>query len=102
MHLLGVSSESWGLQPHLPPLLMHAVCTWHSIFYLCVYPGKDFNSSVCVVKFSVAQANATVCIPIYDDYLKEGNETFSVLLSVPDDTALIPGQYVIASIVIVG
>jgi len=50
----------------------------------------------------VSQTKAGICIPIYDDYLKEGNETFIVLLSVPNNAALIPGQHVVASITILG
>ncbi|XP_065902914.1 FRAS1-related extracellular matrix protein 2-like [Dysidea avara] len=63
--------------------------------------GGDFNSSVSEVKFSERQSSASVCIPIYDDSLKEGNETFGVLLSVPDDTTMIPGQHVMASVTII-
>ena len=68
--------------------------------FLCT--GDDFSSLVSVAKFSVGQSNTSVCIPIRDDCLKEGNETFSVLLNVPNNTALIPGQLVMATITILG
>jgi len=55
-----------------------------------------------VATFGAGRSNTSVCIPIHDDCLKEGNETFNVLLSVPDSTALIPGQDVLASITILG
>ena len=70
------------------------------MYYL--WAGGDFTSSVSVANFSAGQSNASVCISIHDDCLKEGNETFSVLLSVPDNNALIPGQHVLATITIIG
>jgi len=70
------------------------------MYYLCT--GGDFSSSVSVANFSVGQSNASVCIPIRDDCLKEGNETFGVLLSIPNNNALIPGQHVMANITIIG
>ena len=64
--------------------------------------GEDFNSSVLVVNFNVGQDKAVTCIPIYADSLEEGDETFSILLSSPSNTVLIPGQHLMASVTILG
>ena len=67
-----------------------------------IYTGGDFNSSVCVVKFSVGQIRSSVCIPIHDDTVKEGNEMFYVLLSVPNTSGLVSGHRTMARIIIYG
>jgi len=72
------------------------------VIVFTVYTGDDFNLSVSEVKFSAEQSSASVCIPIHDDNLKEGNETFGVLLSIPDNTTIIPGQHIMASVTILG
>jgi len=55
-----------------------------------------------MVELSAGQSKASVCILIHDDYLKEGNETFGVFLSAPNNTSLISGQQVMATVTILG
>ena len=63
---------------------------------------SDFNSSVKVVRFDEGQSEVSTCITLYDDQLLEGDEVFSVLLSIPNVTTLEPGPHVLATITIVG
>ena len=61
--------------------------------------ARDFNSSVKVIRFAKGQHKVSTCITIYDDQLLE---VFSVLLSVPNVTTIVPGQYVLACVTIKG
>ena len=54
------------------------------------------------VRFAEGQSKVSTCITLYDDQLLEGDEVFSVLLSIPNVTTLTPGPYVIATVTIVG
>jgi len=67
-----------------------------------MYTGDDFSTSVHVVKFSVGQIISTVCIPVHDDSLNEGNEYFYILLCVPNTAEPVPGQRVMARVIIYG
>ena len=64
--------------------------------------GSDFNSSVKEVRFAEGQSEVSTCITLYDDQLLEGDEVFSVLLSIPNVTTLEPGPYLLATVTIVG
>jgi len=50
----------------------------------------------------MGQRLSSVCIPIHDDSLKEGNEFFYILLCVPNTAGPVPGGRVMAKIIIYG
>ena len=50
----------------------------------------------------MGQSRTSVYIPINDDAVREGNEVFYVLLSVPSSAALVPGKNLIARVTIFG
>ena len=96
-------------------LLYHCMCTYdkHQIHiastgsYLHLTlsytaGSRDFNSSVRVVRFKKGDSEVSTCITLYDDQLREGDEVFSVLLSVPNVTTLEPGKDMLAKITIMG
>ena len=64
--------------------------------------GRDFNSSVRVVRFDEGDSEVSTCITLFDDQLCEGDEVFSVLLSVPNVATLEPGLCVLATVTIIG
>ena len=55
-----------------------------------------------IVRFNEGDSEVSTCITLYDDQLREGDEVFSVLLSVPNVTTLQPGPQVLAAINILG
>ena len=64
--------------------------------------GRDFNSSVRVARFDEGDSEVSTCITLFDDQLCEGDEVFSVLLSVPNVPTLEPGLCVLATVTIIG
>ena len=63
--------------------------------------SRDFSSSVRVVRFDEGDSEVSTCITLFDDPVHEGDEVFSVLLSVPNVTTLEPGLCVLAIVTIV-
>ena len=45
--------------------------------------SKDFEAEVLQVTFLPGQSNSSVCVIIIDDDIREGNEYFHLLLSIP-------------------
>ena len=81
---------------------LYTVVVYTAHYRTCTAGSRDFNSSVRVVRFNGGDSEISTCITLYDDQLHEGDEVFSVLLSVPSVTTLKPGLCVLATVTIVG
>ena len=49
----------------------------------CTLGGKDFNEDPVQVTFQPGESRHNICIVIIDDDIREGNEKFRLLLSIP-------------------
>ena len=53
------------------------------ILCLLVSADVDFESGIYMTTFQPGQSRSSVCIVIIDDEIREGNEKFRLLLSIP-------------------
>ena len=85
-------------------IVMFYLCFTTHFVMLAQYAagGRDLDGSVKVVMFAEGQSKVSTCITLYDDELHEGDEVFSVLLSILNVTALEPGPHLLATVTIVG
>ena len=56
---------------------------------IIILSANDFNSATQTVTITAGATSSTVNIPVTDDDIVEGNETFSITLTVP--SSLAPG-----------
>ena len=50
----------------------------------CTLADKDFNNDPLQVTFQPSESQHNICVVIIDDDIREGNEKFRLILSIPD------------------
>lgn len=70
----------------------NAICDWLQFcsYYNYILANEDFETDILQVNFLPGQSHSNACVIIIDDDIREGNENFYLLLSVPYNVSAQP------------